>query len=247
MDKIILSNEDIKFIFDWKEKHKDDVRQYRIPLKALKFIFSEQDITMTGVSDNNNQLTLTVNRLGTNIGKIKGEIITEGEQKGYIRIEKNTIDVLRVLSLENAAILAKKDTGKKYYDAKTIRQVANDAYTKDIITLYAATMALMVYGAEEINPENLTEAVQNNKKKKNTPAKSGKKKTNTENIVYILSKNRKTNNPVIKSKGSRAKPETSFGVRGHFRHYKNGKVIWINAYIKNKKKGTPLKDKTYRL
>ena len=245
MDKIILSNKDIEFIFAWKEKNKDKVRSCRIPLKALKFIFSEQSIVMTAVVDDKENLTLTVNRFGKNIGKIKGKILMEDEGS-FICISKNTVDILKILSPQTAAEIAEKATGKRYYTEKDIRDAANDSYTKDLITLYATTMALMVYGVEEINPDNLKTTAKkvntgNLKKKKNAPKKK------KESIIYILSKQKQTGKPVIKAKGSRAKPETSFGVRGHFRHYKNGKVVWINAYVKNKKEGKPLKDKTYKL
>ena len=39
--------------------------------------------------------------------------------------------------------------------------------------------------------------------------------------------------------------EYSYMVRGHYRHYKSGKVIWIEPYIVNE--GKPFRAKTYKL
>lgn len=32
--------------------------------------------------------------------------------------------------------------------------------------------------------------------------------------------------------GNHRSPEGVFSVRGHFRHYKNGKIVWIDSYLK---------------
>ena len=45
-------------------------------------------------------------------------------------------------------------------------------------------------------------------------------------------------------KDSHASPGGIFSVRGHFRHYKNGKVIWISEYRKGEGKK---KKKTYKM
>lgn len=42
--------------------------------------------------------------------------------------------------------------------------------------------------------------------------------------------------------GSHRSPEGVFGVRGHFRRYKNGKVIWVDEYLKGTEKETPQKE-----
>ena len=39
-------------------------------------------------------------------------------------------------------------------------------------------------------------------------------------------------------------PDHEFGVRGHFRHYRSGKVVWISPYTKCKGRGERL-DRTY--
>ena len=38
----------------------------------------------------------------------------------------------------------------------------------------------------------------------------------------------------------------SFNVRGHYRHYKNGKVVFVKAFVKGDKNKTP-KTRTYEM
>ena len=115
-----------------------------------------------------------------------------------------------------------------------------------IITVYCSTMALMVYGkgsrvvettpplVASQKPAEARESVSDNKKGKDT--RNG--------VTYIL---RATRDGVAAiPQGSHASPSKEFSVRGHFRHYKSGKVVWVDEYRKGtdqKKK----KSKRYRL
>jgi hypothetical protein len=108
-----------------------------------------------------------------------------------------------------------------------------------LLTVYASLMACMVYSVPTVrdNPETRKTQTTNGK------AKSKKNKSKAApNITYIL---RETNGRLIAApQGSHASPKGEFSVRGHYRHYKNGKVVWINPY----KKGTgKTKSKVYRL
>ena len=60
--------------------------------------------------------------------------------------------------------------------------------------------------------------------------------------TYIL---RQDNGVLVAApKGSHASPKGTFTVRGHYRHYASGKVVWIAEY----KKGTGKKKaKTYKI
>ena len=49
----------------------------------------------------------------------------------------------------------------------------------------------------------------------------------------------------IKKKGLHKIHCELWGVRGHYRHYKSGKVVFIEAYQKGKKRNTKKLDKTY--
>lgn len=40
------------------------------------------------------------------------------------------------------------------------------------------------------------------------------------------------NKPILVPVGSHLSPEGVFGVKGHLRHYKSGKTVWIDDYVK---------------
>lgn len=115
-----------------------------------------------------------------------------------------------------------------------------------IITVYCSTMALMVYGNGSKVVETTPSLVASQKPTEAREGVSGNKKgKDTRNgVTYIL---RATRNGVAAiPQGSHASPSGEFSVRGHFRHYKSGKVVWVDEYRKGtdqKKK----KSKCYRL
>ena len=121
--------------------------------------------------------------------------------------------------------------------AKTLKQ--DDL--QSVITVYASTMAIMAFGGQYQAPP---------KEKKNTnktmppsaQKKPGTKKSKSNSITYVL--RRTERDAQIVRQGSHARPEGTFSVRGHFRHYKNGRVIWIAEYVKGSGKD---KAKNYRL
>jgi hypothetical protein len=107
-----------------------------------------------------------------------------------------------------------------------------------LVTGYFSLMALMVYGngaKTESRPVELRTATTYHRKEK--PDKKKKKPT-----VYIL---RQSGGSVsVLPKGSHASPQGVFTVRGHFRHYKSGKVVWVQSFEKGTGKNKP---KTYKL
>lgn len=105
----------------------------------------------------------------------------------------------------------------------------------DAITVYSSLMALMAYGKNY--PAN-----QNDRKTATGRATKKVSKKSTSDVTYII---HSTGNRVsLVQKGHHASPSCSFTVRGHFRHYKNGKTIWISEY----KKGTGDEHhKTYKI
>lgn len=108
-----------------------------------------------------------------------------------------------------------------------------------IITVYCSTMALMVYG----NGSRVTDApvgteLSRRPAEARESASGSKKGKDTRNgVTYIL---RATRGGVAAiPQGSHASPSREFSVRGHFRHYKSGKVVWVDEY----RKGTDQKKK----
>lgn len=108
-----------------------------------------------------------------------------------------------------------------------------------IITVYCSTMALMVYGnGSRVVDTALSPSVSQKPAEARESVSSGKKGKDTRNsVTYIL---RATRDGVAAiPQGSHASPSKEFSVRGHFRHYKSGKVVWVDEY----RKGTDQKKK----
>ena len=115
---------------------------------------------------------------------------------------------------------------------------------QSVLTVYGSLMALMVYGnttkqtdVEDLPPRNIVDKPTNNKKPTN--ARKPKKK---QSITYILRSDK--NGIYVASKGRHASPKGVFGVRGHYRHYKSGKVVWISEFQKGTGKK---KNKTFKV
>ena len=106
-----------------------------------------------------------------------------------------------------------------------------------VLTVYSSAMALLVFGRTTIpiDESSVQETVPHK------PQKSSKRSKGS-GYTYIL--NRNGNEPKLTIKGSHSSPHGQFSVRGHYRHYKNGKVVWIAEYTKGCGKK---KDKTYKV
>lgn len=111
---------------------------------------------------------------------------------------------------------------------------------QSIMTTYASTMALLAYGNEITKPTKRTYHKADVDKKK--PNKKKPKKSKSSGITYVLRRDSKT--AVIIPHGKHRSPQGTFNVRGHFRHYKDGKIVWIEEYSKGCGKK---KSKTYKL
>lgn len=106
-----------------------------------------------------------------------------------------------------------------------------------VLTVYCSVMALMAYGRREVEPQDTTPEPGSKPSPSKRPTKRKSKRT-----TYILSSINGALSAV--PRGSHASPRGIFTVRGHYRHYKSGKVVWVSEYQKGtgKRKG-----KTYKL
>ena len=116
---------------------------------------------------------------------------------------------------------------------------------QSVLTVYASSMAFLVYGSDthelasdefeveqDIAPEQNVENKSSSKKKP--------KKSSSSGVTYILHQRTHKSG----SKGHHRPISCEFSVRGHFRHYKSGKIVWIAEYRKGAGKK---KDKVYRV
>lgn len=106
-----------------------------------------------------------------------------------------------------------------------------------VLTVYCSVMALMAYGRREVEPQDTTPEPGSKPSPSKRPTNRKSKRT-----TYIL----RSINGALSAvpRGSHASPRGIFTVRGHYRHYKSGKVVWVSEYQKGtgKRKG-----KTYKL
>lgn len=110
------------------------------------------------------------------------------------------------------------------------------------LTVYCSLMALMAYG--RLEPESEPESEPAGKEKSRRPRKAENRSTRkpVKRTTYIL---RQVNGTLLAAPmGSHASPSGIFTVRGHYRHYKSGKVVWIAEYRKGTSKK---KSKTYKM
>lgn len=110
---------------------------------------------------------------------------------------------------------------------------------QSVLTVYCSVMALLVFGKETIDMPPLnaqTKDVGSYKPKKKS------KKHKRSGVTYILNR---TNSELKRAiRGSHSSPKGIFSVRGHYRHYKSGKVVWIAEFTKG---SGNKKDKTYKV
>lgn len=128
---------------------------------------------------------------------------------------------------------------------KTTCKDFDERILQDVAGLYFALMALMTYGDDvEYTPKELDvldEVVTRKLNKKQ--GVHTRKKSSQPSITYLLSRGA-GDSISVKAKGHHASPRGEFSVRGHFRRYKNGNVVWIDEY----RKGTgKRKDKVYKI
>ena len=114
-----------------------------------------------------------------------------------------------------------------------------DDEAQDCLTVYCSLMALIAYAHPEersVTEETLTSKPTAANVNKSKHLKKGV------SVTYLLSKaNGATRQMAVQE---RKKPNHAFSVRGHFRHYKSGKVVWIEQHVRCDGKK---KSKTYKL
>lgn len=120
----------------------------------------------------------------------------------------------------------------------TLPADCNPAETEQgALTVYGSLMALMTYGAVGVRGANVTTT-----SKASVKRKSSKKPPHTTGTTYIIHSAGKQ--LTVAPRGHHASPACSFTVRGHFRHYKSGKTVWIAEYRKGAGRN---RGKTYKI
>lgn len=150
-----------------------------------------------------------------------------GEISFYIRINGSSAGKITGRQLPGGLFKAKKNTTKLKSDD-----------IQSIITVYASLMALIVYNKPEAAAAPAErDPLQERPKKKKSGAQRNKK-----GITYIFRNS--SSGPQIMKRGQHTSPAGIFNVRGHYRHYKDGRAVWIKPYKKGEGKQ---KNRTYKL
>ncbi len=140
----------------------------------------------------------------------------------YISVNGARLGKITGLHLPGAYFKIYKDTtGLKRDDVQSV------------ITVYISLMALIVFHDPTPAPGAKSTTGKKNK---------AKQRQKTKGKTYILK--RRGGDPIVTTPGTRAKPAGAFGVRGHYRRYKDGRTVWIKPYTKGSGKE---KNKTYKL
>jgi hypothetical protein len=148
-----------------------------------------------------------------------------GKISFYLQVNGKKAGKITGQQLPGGLFQAKKNTTKLHGDD-----------VQSIITVYASLMAFIVY----YEPEAVA-AAPYPRQDKPEKAKHGAQRSK-KGITYIFKHG--SNGPRIRPRGHHSSPAGAFTVRGHYRHYKDGRAVWIKPY----KKGTGgQENKTYKL
>ena len=135
------------------------------------------------------------------------------------------------------------NSGLYRVDEKCTSKIFTTDMIQSIMTVYASTMALLAYGNETTKPsKQIIHKSDDSKPKDNKKNKKKQSKSKPSGITYVLRRDSK--NAVIIPHGKHRSPQGTFNVRGHFRHYRDGKIVWIEEYSKGR---GDKKSKTYKL
>lgn len=144
----------------------------------------------------------------------------------YLQVDGNKAGKITGQQLPGGLFQEKKNTTKLKKDD-----------VQSIITVYASLMAFIVYHEPEI-----AAARQDKRQDKNKKSGKAKQKQRKNSVTYLF--NSSGSGPRIHPRGHHSSPAGVFTVRGHYRHYKNGKTAWIAPYTKG---SGASKGKTYKL
>ena len=198
-----------------------------------KIILTTKDVeTLLKWRDNNADL------VRRNPAPFKGIMLEFPETKIHIKAYNDAGKIafyLQVNGEKAGKITGRQLSGGLLQVQKNTTKLSSDD-VQSIITVYASLMALIVYHKPEAAAA-AKEARQERPKK----AKNGQERRKN-SITYLLKHS--SSGPRIQQRGQHSSPAGVFTVRGHYRHYKDGRSVWIKPY----KKGTGgQKNKTYKL
>lgn len=205
MDKIYISQDGENKLFRWRDEHKNLVRNYKASTKKVKYIL---------LYETNNPIIITV--IDSGEARVDFTITRQGK-----RLDSFCYDRYR---------MTVNETWHTLKEPKAVKE-AKSAGRQEAISIHASTQALLNHRQRiEVNQgqepgEDVKSIVEKVKSKERIQKKDNIIKIS--DIIYT---------PVeAPTRGFRnyTKPTREINVRGHYRHYRSGKTIWIDEYKKN--------------
>ena len=217
MDKIYISQDGENKLFRWRDEHKNLVRNYKTSTKKVKYIL---------LYETNNPIIITV--IDSGEAMVDFTITRQGKRLDsfcYDRYKMTVDEIWHTLK-----------------EPKSIKEVKS-AGRQEAISIHASTQALLnhrqrieVDKTQEFR-ETVTRIVERSEDKE--------RKKNKDNIIKISDIVYTPTEASKRGFRSYTKPTREISVRGHYRHYRSGKTIWIDGYKKNT--GKDKKSKKYNL
>lgn len=224
IDRICLTTDQVMSILDWRNDNKDAVKNFRN-------LFNEGVIVVT-LDKHGDPIHSTV------YFKVNGEQVNLEfglEDRAIVKciIEKQADGMLKI------AVPQETEDFESY--KKIVGYKDTHDFLKDNVTIYSSVMAYITFKQNEVVileedflPENrLKKALRHNKYNPNRPIKIKRK---------VVRLNKPTYKNVTKREFTRI--TKSWGVIGHDRHYKSGKIVPIKPYTKGE---GARKAKTYKV
>ena len=159
-------------------------------------------------------------------------------------VEVSVSDIMRITAFREDNVvtfnmfMGNKKVGKKVFTVEPLwgclRLVKDTtklppAISRGMVGLYCELMAFMVYEKKSVETKHRLPPSH----------RTGSPSRHKSHVTYIL---RRVSSR--RGTGHHASPSHAFMVRGHYRHYKSGKTVWVAPF---KKGEGEVKDKNYRI
>ena len=219
MNIIELTNAELKTVMTWRDNNKDVVRDFKPFLVGGRVVVEENFSLSFAVFPQGERYSITL------------KYYAKGQKLLTVEALTSILGVCRVADIR----------GTKAYQRANFTNEQKNEIVQDMIGVFFAVNAYFLHGItidEEI-PEKIA-------KTHGTGGKSAeysqRRTVKHLNKIYTI---RGGNAPTV-GKGERIRHCEAWEVVGHYRHYKNGRVVYIAPYYKGKNKNA-VKGKTYKL
>lgn len=219
MVKVLITSNQVEQLFKWKEAHTELLYDNNIPFKDI-------------------EINCDVN--GSKI------IYRYYYKKPILKVYMYNNDSKKASLTGKFKVLASGKANLIKSDTRSIPKEKEKELFTDIYSMWKTIMALFKSKGDGFEIDRKSYNFNDNSTKTNKVTSTSLQANKKNTVTYIVDTHNKQG-ICIKPKGSRNSPHGEFGVRGHYRHYSSGKVVWIKPFLKGKSPKSKKKNKTYRL